>query len=192
MSRRLASIALALVAICAPRAAVAQATPAPSPVPSAATPAVTPLAIARCTWAALPMTTRAALIGSGPTIGDIGQAMGNLSPALMALAQSQCPEPPNQVVAEASKDAWAGVVMTSWAQGELTARYGVASPALLKAWSHVPLATRQQIGAGFDRTPETVRPTVATFAAELHLTDPAAMDLLSAWSIAQLRLSALN
>lgn len=192
MSRRLVPVALTLAAFCAPRAAIAQVTPAPTPVPSAAAPAVTPIAIARCTWAALPMTTRAALIGSGPTIADIGQAMGNLSPALMALAQSQCPEPATKAMSDASKDAWAGVVMTSWAQGELAARYGVATAALLKAWSHVPLATRQQIGAGFDGTPEAVRPAVAAFGAELHLTDPAALDLLSAWSIAQLRLSALN
>jgi hypothetical protein len=142
------------------------------------------MAIARCTWAALPDRTRAALIASGPSIDDIGKAISNMNPALMELAQSQCPSPQTPQIETASKDAWAGTVMTHWAEGELAARYGVTPSALTVAWS--------LIGAGFDSTPEAVRANVAGFAATLRLTDPVALDLLSAWAIAEIRLSTLN
>jgi hypothetical protein len=152
----------------------------------------TPLAIARCIWDALPSTTRAALIASGPSIDDIGKAIGAMNPALMELAQSQCPSAASQADEEAAKDAWAGVVMTKWSEGELAARYHVTPAALTRAWARLPAAPRAEIAAGFDKTPEAARPAVAPFAAQLGLTDPPALDLLSAWAIAQVRLAALN
>ena len=75
---------------------------------------------------------------------------------------------------------------------ELAARYRIAAPALDLAWSHVPLAQRRLIAGGFDQPPQAVRANVAGFAAELRLTDPGALDLLSAWSIAQIRLASLG
>jgi hypothetical protein len=150
------------------------------------------MAIARCTWAALPDRTRAALIASGPSIDDIGKAISNMNPALMELAQSQCPSPQTPQIETASKDAWAGTVITHWAEGELAARYGVTPSALTVAWSRVAPDQRRLIGAGFDSTPEAVRANVAGFAATLRLTDPVALDLLSAWAIAEIRLSTLN
>ena len=156
------------------------------------TPPASPLAIARCTWASLPATTRAALIASGPTIDDIGQAVSKMSPALIQLAQSQCPSPATREIDAAAKDAWAGTVMTNWAEGELSARYAVTPAALARAWSHVPAASRRQIAAGFDKAPEAVRGDVGGFGAELHVTAPVALDLLSAWAIAQMKLADLN
>ena len=150
------------------------------------------MAIARCTWAALPERTRAALIASGPSIDDIGKAVSDMNPALMELAQSQCPAPATPQIEAASKNAWAGTVMTHWAEGELAARYGVTPAALTAAWSRVPADQRRQIAAGFDSTPEAVRANVAGFAAALRLADPIALDLLSAWAIAALRLSTMN
>jgi len=165
--------------------------PAAAQTPPSAQPA-SPLAIARCTWAALPATKRAALVASGPSIADIGKAVSDMNPALMQLAQSQCPSPATREIDAASKDAWAGTVMTNWAEGELSARYAVSPAALARAWDHVPAAARRQIAAGFDKAPEAVRANVAGFAAELHLTAPVALDLLSAWAIAQMKLAALN
>jgi hypothetical protein len=155
-------------------------------------PPASPLTIARCTWAALPATTRAALIASGPSIDDVGKAVAGMNPALMQLAQSQCPAPATQEIAVASKDAWAGTVMTNWAEGELAARYAVTPAALAHAWAHVPAAERRQIAAGFDQAPPAVRANVAGFAADLRLTAPVALDLLSAWAIAQIKLADLN
>ncbi|MEJ0064968.1 MAG: hypothetical protein WDM85_05675 [Caulobacteraceae bacterium] len=184
MPRRLAVIALAVALLGEPVAAQ----------PSAQSPAqpAGALAIARCTWAALPATTRAALIASGPTIDDIGKAVAGMSPALMQLAQSQCPSPTTKTIYEGAKDAWAGTVMTNWSEGELLARYRVSPAALALAWSRVPAAGRRQIAAGFDKAPEAVRGDIAGFAALLGLTDPIALDLLSAWAIAQTKLAALN
>jgi hypothetical protein len=167
----------------------------PSPYPPASVvspPPATPLAIAHCTWAALPDRTRAALVASGPTIDDIGNAVSGMNPALMQLAQAQCPPPGTPQIEAASKDAWAGVVMTHWAEGELAARYAVTPAALAAAWSRATPGERRQIADGFDKTPEAVRANVAGLAAALRLTDPVALDLLSAWAIAQIRLSALN
>ena len=155
-------------------------------------PPATPMVIARCTWAALPDRTRAALIASGPSIDDIGKAVAGMNPALMELAQSQCPSPATPQIEAASKDAWAGTVMTRWAEGELAARYNVTPAALAAAWSRTPADQRRKIAAGFDSTPEAVRANVAGFAATLRLTDPVALDLLSAWAIAEIRLSTLN
>jgi hypothetical protein len=56
----------------------------------------------------------------------------------------------------------------------------------------VPPAERRQIAAGFDQTPGAVRGNVTGFAAELRLTDPVALDLLSAWAIAQVRMATLS
>ena len=56
----------------------------------------------------------------------------------------------------------------------------------------MPAASRRQIAAGFDKAPEAVRGDVAGFAADLGITDPIALDLLSAWAIAQTKLAALN
>jgi hypothetical protein len=179
MPRRLVVIALAAACLGGP---VSAQTPQPASA----------LAIARCTWAALPTTTRAALVASGPTIDDIGKAVGGMSPTLMQLAQSQCPSPATQTIADAAKDAWAGTVMTTWAEGQLAARYRVTPAALAAAWTHVPMAARRQIVAGFDKPPEAVRGDIAGFAAQLRLTDPIALDLLSAWAIAQVKLAALN
>jgi hypothetical protein len=181
MPRRLAVTVLAA----ALSGSAAAQTPAPAPPAS-------PIAIARCIWTSLPATTRAALVASGPSIEDIGKAVAGMSPALMQLAQSQCPSPATQEIDAASKEAWAGTVMTNWAEGELSARYAVGPAVLARAWSHVPPATRRQIAAGFDKSPEAVRGDVANFAAELHLTAPVALDLLSAWAIAQLKLAELN
>jgi hypothetical protein len=178
MPRRLAVIVLAAV-LGGPAAAQP---PAPA----------SPLAIARCTWASLPATTRAALVASGPTIDDIGKAVSGMNPALMQLAQSQCPSPATREIDAASKDAWAGTVMTNWAEGELSSRYRVTPAALALAWSRVPAAQRRQIAAGFDKAPEAVRGDIAGFAAQLRLTDPIALDLLSAWAIAQMKLAELN
>ena len=184
MPRRLALIAVGLL-LASP--AVAQpGAPTAAPTPTS------PLGIARCTWAALPATTRAALIASGPSIDNISDAVSSMNPTLMQLAQSQCPAPTNQATADATKDAWAGTVMTNWSEGELAARFHVTRDALARAWSHVPPAARRQIGAGFDQTPGAVRGNVAGFAAELRLADPVALDLLSAWAIAQVRLAALT
>ena len=179
MPRRLVVIALAAACLGGP---VSAQTPQPASA----------LAIARCTWAALPTTTRAALVASGPTIDDIGKAVGGMSPTLMQLAQSQCPSPATQTIADAAKDAWAGTVMTNWAEGELSSRYRVTPAALALAWTHVPPPARRQIAAGFDKAPEAVRGDIAGFAAQLRLTDPIALDLLSAWAIAQVKLAALN
>jgi len=110
----------------------------------------------------------------------------------MQLAQSQCPSAPTPEVEAASKEAWAGVVITNWAEGELAARYAVRSTALARAWSHVSQTQRRQLATGFDAAPEASRGNVAAFAAELGLTDPAALDLLSAWAIAEIRLAARN
>jgi hypothetical protein len=184
MPHRLASILLAVALLAAP--AAAQTPPAPSSQPAS------PLAIARCTWAALPATTRAALIASGPSIDDIGKAITDMSPALMQLAQSQCPAPATKQIDEAAKDAWAGTVLTNWAEGELGARYHVTPAALARAWSRVPAANRRQIASGFDKTPDAVRGDIAGLAGGLGLTDPVALDLLSAWAIAQMRLAALS
>jgi hypothetical protein len=181
MPRRLAVIAL--VALLGAGAAAQTLSPA-SPAG--------PLAIARCTWAALPATTRAALIASGPSIGDIGKAVSDMNPALMQLAQSQCPSPATPQIDAASKDAWAGTVMTNWAEGELSARYAISPAALARAWGHVPAPARRQIAAGFDKEQPAVRGDVAGLAAELHLTAPVALDLLSAWAIAQMKLAELN
>jgi hypothetical protein len=183
MSRRLAPILLAVV-FGAPAAAQ-------TPSAVAAAPA-SPLAIARCTWASLPATTRAALIASGPTINDIGKATSDMNPTLIQLAQSQCPTPASREIDEATKDAWAGTVLTNWAEGELAARYHLTPAALARAWSRVPAANRRQIAAGFDKTPDAVRGDVAGFAADLKVTDPVALDLLSAWAIAQMKLAELN
>jgi len=185
MPRHLAGAVIALT-VCATSAIAAPGPMTPSPAPA------TPQAIARCIWASLPNTTRAALVASGPTIDDIGNAVGAMNPALMDLAQSQCPHPATPEIQEAAKDAWAGTVMANWAQGELAARYRIAAPALDLAWSHVPLAQRRLIAGGFDQPPQAVRANVAGFAAELRLTDPGALDLLSAWSIAQIRLASLG
>jgi hypothetical protein len=182
MPRRLV-IALALASL---GGSVSAQTPQPASSPGGA------LAIARCTWAALPATTRAALVASGPTIDDIGKAVSGMSPALMQLAQSQCPSPATQAINEAAKDAWAGTVMTNWAEGELASRYRVTPAALALAWSRVPPSARRQIAAGFDKAPEAMRGDIAGFAAQLRLTDPIAFDLLSAWAIAQTKLAALN
>jgi len=179
MPRRLVVIALAAALLGGP--AWAQ-----TPQPASA------LAIARCTWAALPTTTRAALVASGPSIDDIGKAVSSMSPALMQLAQSQCPSPATKQIDDDAKDAWAGTVMTNWAEGELSSRYRVTPTALALAWTRVPTAERRQIATGFDKAPEAVRGDVAGFAAELRLTDPIALDLLSAWAIAQMKLAALN
>jgi hypothetical protein len=167
------------------------ALPSQRPVGMAPILTSSPLALARCLWAALPATTRARLVASGPSIDDIGKAISNMNPALMQLAQSQCPRATNQTES-AAKDAWAGTVMTNWAEGELNARYHVTPTALGQAWSRVPPATRRRIAAGFDETPEAVRGNVGAFAADLGLADPPALDLLSAWAIAQLKLAALN
>ncbi len=183
MPRRLA---LVLLATALSGSAAAQ------PPPSTPPPAASPLAIARCTWAALPATTRSALVGSGPTIDDIGKAVGGMNPALMQLAQSQCPVAATQEIEAAAKEAWAGTVMTNWAEGQLASRFRVTPAALARAWSHVGAAARRQIGAGFDKTPEAVRGDVAGLAAELRLSDPVALDLLSAWGIAQVKLAALQ
>ena len=171
--------------------AAALAAPAAAQAPTPASP-VTGMAIARCIWAALPDRTRATLIASGPTNDDIGKAVSGMNPALMELAQSQCPSPETPQIEAASKDAWAGTVITHWAEGELAARYSVTPAALAVAWSRVPPDQRQQIATGFDSTPEAVRANVAGFAARLRLTDPIALDLLSAWAIAEIRLSSLN
>jgi hypothetical protein len=184
MPRRLAVTVLAVATAVLGASAAAQA---PPPAPPASG-----LAIARCTWASLPATTRAALVASGPSIEDIGKAVAGMNPTLMQLAQSQCPSPPTQQIDAAFKEAWAGTVMTNWAEAELSARYAVGPAALARAWSHVPPASRRQIAAGFDKPPEAVRGDVAGFAAELHLTAPVALDLLSAWAIAQLKLAELN
>jgi hypothetical protein len=186
MPRRLAGAIVAFALVAPGVSAHAAPTDAASPA------SATPLAIARCIWVSLPNTTRAALVASGPTIEDIGRAVAGMNPALMALAQSQCPQAADAQIQEAAKDAWAGTVMTNWAQGELAARYGVTAPALATAWSRVTPAQRRQIASGFDQAPEAVRANVAGFAAELRLTDPAALDLLSAWAIAEIRLSTLN
>src|ERR1700741_4708046 len=103
MPRRIAGTVLAAL-LCGP---VAAQTPPPAPA--------SPLAIARCIWEALPARTRAALVASGPTIDDIGKAVSGMNPALMQLAQSQCPSPATREIDAASKDAWAGTVMTNWA-----------------------------------------------------------------------------
>lgn len=183
MSRRLAPILLAVVL----------GAPAAGQTPSAVAAApASPLAIARCTWASLPATTRAALIASGPSINDIGKATSDMNPTLIQLAQSQCPTPASREIDAATKDAWAGTVLTNWAEGELAARYHLTPAALARAWSRVPAANRRQIAAGFDKTPDAVRGDVAGFAAELKVTDPVALDLLSAWAIAQMRLAELN
>jgi len=181
MPRRFAVIVLAAT-LCGPAA---------GQTPPSAPPA-SPLAIARCTWAALPATKRAALVASGPSIADIGKAVSEMNPALMQLAQSQCPSPATAQIDAAAKEAWAGTVMTNWAEGELSARYAVSPAALARAWDHVPAAERRQIAAGFDEEQAAVRGDVAGFAAELHLTAPVALDLLSAWAIAQMRLAELN
>ena len=160
--------------------------------PTAAAPPASPLAIARCTWASLPSTTRAALIASGPSIDDIGKAISDMNPTLMQLAQSQCPAPATREIDAAAKDAWAGTVLTNWAEGELAARYRVTPAALARAWSRVPVASRREIAAGFDKTPDAVRGAVAGFAADIGVTDPVALDLLSAWAIAQMKLAALD
>jgi len=115
-----------------------------------------------------------------------------MNPALIQLAQSQCPSPATREIDAASKDAWAGTVMTNWAEGELSARYAVTPFALARAWGHVPAGARRQIAAGFDKEQSAVRGDVAGFAAELHLTAPVALDLLSAWAIAQMKLAELN
>ena len=180
MPRRLALTVLA-AALCG-SAAAQPAQPQPA----------SPLAIARCVWGALPATTRAALVASGPTIDDIGKAVSGMSPALMQLAQSQCPSPTTKQIADAAKDAWAGTVMTNWSESELSTRYRVTPAALALAWSRVPAASRRQIAAGFDKAPEAVRGDIAIFAAQLRLTDPVALDLLSAWAIAQMKLAVLN
>ena len=179
MLRRLAVIALTAAVLGGPAAAQ---TPAPASA----------LAIARCTWSALPATTRAALVASGPSIDDIGKAVTGMSPTLMQLAQSQCPQPTTQQIYDDAKDAWAGTVMTNWAEGELSSSYQVTPAALALAWGRVPAAARRQIAAGFDKAPEAVRGDIAGFAGELRLTDPTALDLLSAWAIAQIKLAALN
>jgi hypothetical protein len=83
-------------------------------------------------------------------------------------------------------------VLTNWAEGELTARYHVAPAALARSWSRVPAASRRQIAAGFDKTPDEVRGAVAGFAADVGVSDPVALDLLSAWAIAQMKLAALS
>jgi hypothetical protein len=184
------SLALIVAMLIAP--ALAAGTTAAQTPPAAAAAPASPLAIARCTWAALPATTRAALTASGPSIDDIGKAITGMSPALMQLAQSQCPAPATKEINEAAKDAWAGTVLTNWAEGELGARYHVTPAALARAWSRVPAASRRQIAAGFDKTPDAVRGDIAGFASGLGLTDPVALDLLSAWAIAQMKLSALN
>jgi hypothetical protein len=183
MSRRLAPILLAVV--------LGAHAAAQTPSAVAAAPA-SPLAIARCTWASLPATTRAALIASGPSINDIGKATSDMNPTLIQLAQSQCPTPASREIDAATKDAWAGTVLTNWAEGELAARYHLTPAALARAWSRVPAANRRQIAAGFDKTPDAVRGDVAGFAADLKVTDPVALDLLSAWAIAQMRLAELN
>lgn len=115
-----------------------------------------------------------------------------MNPTLIQLAQSQCPAAPTPQIEAASREAWAGVVMTNWAEGELAARYAITPAALARAWSHVTPGQRRQLASGFDATPEASRGNVASFAAELQLTDPAALDLLSAWAIAQIRLATLN
>jgi hypothetical protein len=184
MPRRLAPIVLAAL-LGAP--AVAQ-----TPPTAAASPPASPLAIARCTWASLPATTRAALIASGPSIDDIGKAITDMNPTLMQLAQSQCPAPATREIDAAAKDAWAGTVLTNWAEGELAARFHITPTALARAWSRVPAPSRRQIAAGFDKTPDAVRGAVAGFAADVGVTDPIALDLLSAWAIAQMKLAALN
>ena len=120
------------------------------------------------------------------------KAIGDMNPALMQLAQSQCPSAATPSEEEAAKDAWAGVVMTKWSEGELAARYQVKPADLARAWSHVPGASRSAIAAGFDKTPEAARPAIAPLAGQLKLTDPAALDLLSAWAIAQMRLTPMN
>jgi hypothetical protein len=186
LQRRLAVTVLAAALAAAMCGLAAAQTPEPTAPPA------TPLAIARCIWSALPDRTRAVLVASGPSIEDIGKAVADMNPALMQLAQSQCPPPATPEIEAASKDAWAGTVMTHWAEGELTARYGVSPAALAAAWSRVPPGDRRQIAAGFDKTPEAVRANVTGLAAALRLTDPAALDLLSAWAIAEIRLSALN
>jgi len=185
MPHCLASILLAATLLGAPAAAQ-------TPPPAVAPPPAGPLAIARCTWASLPATTRAALIASGPSIDDIGKAITGMNPTLMQLAQSQCPTPATREIDEAAKDAWAGTVLTNWAEGELSARFHITPAALARAWSRVPAASRRQIAAGFDKTPDAVRGAVAGFAADLGITDPIALDLLSAWAIAQMKLAALN
>jgi hypothetical protein len=185
MPHRLASILLAATLLGAPAAAQ-------TPSPAAAASPASPLAIARCTWTSLPATTRAALVASGPSIDDIGKAITDMNPTLMQLAQSQCPAPATREIDEAAKDAWAGTVLTNWAEGELAARYRVTHAALARAWSRVPAASRRQIAAGFDKTPDAVRGDVAPFAADVGVTDPVALDLLSAWAIAQMKLAALN
>lgn len=179
------------VAILTVAALAAGTTPAQTEPVAAASPA-SPLAIARCTWSALPATTRAALIASGPSIDDIGKAITGMSPALMQLAQSQCPVPATKAIDDAAKDAWAGTVLTNWAEGELGARYHITPAALARAWSRVPPANRRQIAAGFDKTPDAVRGDIVGFASGLDLTDPVALDLLSAWAIAQMKLAALE
>jgi hypothetical protein len=150
------------------------------------------LAIARCVWAALPDRTRAALVASGPSLDDIGKAISGMNPTLLELARSQCPAPDTPQIEAAWKEAWAGVVITSWAESELAARYGVSPAALARAWSHVSPNSRRELAAGFNKTPEAARASVAPFAADLRLTDPVALDLLSAWAIAELRLSSLG
>src|SRR3974390_34785 len=80
--------------------------------PPAVAPAPTGVGIATCIWNALPNATRAALIASGPTIDDIGKAVGDMNPALMELAKSQCPAAPTQAVNDAAKEAWPGGVMS--------------------------------------------------------------------------------
>jgi hypothetical protein len=186
MPRRLAGAIVAFALVAPGVSAHAAPTDAASPA------SATPLAIAHCIWVSLPNTTRAALVASGPTIEDIGRAVAGMNPALMALAQSQCPQAADAQIQEAAKDAWAGTVMTNWAEGELSSRYAVSPAALARAWSHVPAATRRQIAAGFDKEQTAVRGDVAGFAAELHLTAPVALDLLSAWAIARMKLAELN
>ncbi|HVN01162.1 MAG TPA: hypothetical protein VMT68_13205 [Caulobacteraceae bacterium] len=165
--------------------------PAPAAPPPPSTPP-TGIGIARCIWDALPAATRAALIASGPSIDDIGKAVGGMNPALMALAKSQCPTAPTPAVEGAAKEAWAGVVMSKWSEGQLAARYRVTPADLARGWARVPAPARSQIAAGFDKTPEESRPAIAPFAQSLKLTDPPALDLLSAWAIAQIRLAAIG
>ncbi|HZZ88596.1 MAG TPA: hypothetical protein VFE13_09715 [Caulobacteraceae bacterium] len=187
MIRRRVVVGLALALVNVPAVAQIPAAPAPSAPASSSGPA-----IARCRWTALPDRTRAALIASGPSLEDIGKAISGMSPTLLDLARSQCPAPTTPQIEAASKEAWAGVVITSWAEGELAQRFGVTPAALARAWARVSPAERHALAAGFDKTPEATRASVASFAAELRLTDPAALDLLSAWAIAELRLSALE
>jgi len=193
-------VALCYARVMTPRpafaAAVALALAASSPgraqPPPAVAPAPTGTGIATCIWNALPNATRAALVASGPTIDDIGKAVGDMNPALMELAKSQCPAAPSKAVEDAAREAWAGVVMSRWAEGQLAQRYHVAPADLTRDWAKVPASARDQIATGFDKTPEASRPAIAPLAAQLKLTDPGALDLLSAWAIAQIRLAAVT